>query len=158
MHISLYQRSTTPSVHPTSMCYCIEPTNRTSTCCCHTDHMCNGDARRSLSTSNSSYWYVCMVTSLAEWELDAPGHLQCDYPSSRMSRCLQMENIGDYSDMFEAQFETGVSTASCLILRSMETRSSAASTLQDTIPGSPTRTNGPPLHFVIKTQVNVCNY
>ena len=67
-----------------------------------------------------------MVTSLAEWELDAPGHLQCDYPSSRMSRCLQMENIGDYSDMFEAQVETGVSTASCLILRSLETRSSAA--------------------------------
>ena len=43
-----------------------------------------------------------MVTSLAEWELDAPGHLQCDYPH-RTSKCLQMDNIGVYSDMLEAQ-------------------------------------------------------
>ena len=64
--------------------------------------MYNGDARRTLSTLNSSYWYACMVTSLAEWELDGPGHLQCNYPL-RTSKCLQMENIGVYSDMLEAQ-------------------------------------------------------
>ena len=49
-----------------------------------------------------------MVTSFAEWELDETGYLQCDYPL-RTSRCLQMENIGDYSDMFEVSVGIGVS-------------------------------------------------
>ena len=48
-----------------------------------------------------------MVTSFAEWELDETGYLQCDYPL-RTSRCLQMENIGDYSDMFEVSVGIGV--------------------------------------------------
>ena len=48
-----------------------------------------------------------MVTSFAEWELDETGYLQCDYPL-RTSRCLQMENIGDYSDMLEVSVGIGV--------------------------------------------------
>ena len=79
-----------------------------------------------------------MVTSFAEWELDETGYLQCDYPL-RTSRCLQMENIGDYSDSLKFQLELEYLYASCYMLRStqcescptqplvmMDTRSSAA--------------------------------
>ena len=119
----------------------IEPTSRTSTRCWRTDHMYNGDTRWALSNLNSSYWYACTVTSLAEWELDAPGHLQCDYPH-RTSKCLQMENIGVYSDMLEAQ-----------VVKSYVQRIPG----QVIIPGFSIRTNGPTLRLEIKTQAYVCN-
>ena len=84
------------SIHPTSICYLLKPTSRSCINCQHNVHVWNSDARPSLSELvNLHYWYECLVTSFAEWEIRQEDN--CNTRTSLYSDVhrVQMENIGE---------------------------------------------------------------